>query len=100
MAEILIPVIEADIQLIARYVYAPGARLEIPITALRGTHDDEVSWADLAGWAGETSAGFTQRDVDSADHLFSGESWLALAGEVRRSLAQPSTNAASAATVG
>src|SRR6185437_12280053 len=79
MAELLMPIIEADTRMIADYEYVPDEPLSIPITAIRGSCDDGVADEDLTPWAAETTGPFALRVVDGAGHLFSDAGWLDLA---------------------
>ena len=70
-------------RLVADYVYAPGAPLEVPLTVLYGASDDLLSGADVDGWRHETTGPSTFREIAGADHLFGGAAWLDLAEAIR-----------------
>ena len=84
--ELLLPVIAADIGLVSRYVYRPGAALSTPITVIYGGQDDQLSRARLDDWRRETTGRTTFREVAEGDHLFGGDAWLQLAETVRAAL--------------
>jgi surfactin synthase thioesterase subunit len=84
--ELLLPVIAADIGLVSRYVYRPGAALATPITVVYGAQDDQLSRARLDAWRRETTGPTTFREVAEGDHLFGGDAWLRLAETVYAAL--------------
>ncbi|MEO9238126.1 MAG: thioesterase domain-containing protein [Jatrophihabitantaceae bacterium] len=84
LVELLTPIIAADTAMLAAYEYLPEAPLDVPITAIGAACDDEVTDVELARWASETTARYETRMVGATDQLFSGESWLVLAGEALR----------------
>ncbi|MFD7027458.1 alpha/beta fold hydrolase [Streptomyces sp. NPDC059917] len=86
LMDLLVAVMEADMQMIRRYEYVPGERLDIPITAIGGA--DGVTEDDLVRWADETTGGLVCRRIEDADHLFSGDAWTKLAEEVRLAVAK------------
>ena len=85
LTDLLAPIVEADTQLLARYVYPAGDPLDIPIAAIRGEHDPMTS-AELSTWSDETTAEFRSSSVANADQLISGEAWLRLPEQVLHSM--------------
>jgi medium-chain acyl-[acyl-carrier-protein] hydrolase len=51
-------IIRADLELSTKYVFEPGPRLPIPVTALGGDSDPTVSAEQLRRWGAYTNAGF------------------------------------------
>jgi len=86
MAELLIPIIEADTRMIADYEYIPDEPLGIPITAIWGSSDDGLTDEDLAHWAAETTGRFARRVVEGAGPLSGDAGGLDLAREVRQAI--------------
>jgi surfactin synthase thioesterase subunit len=84
--EMLLPILAADIRMISNYEYMPAEPLDLPITVIRGGQDEAVTRDELAGWCEETAQGTDWREVDDADHLFSGDAWLKLGHQVRDTL--------------
>lgn len=62
---LLIPMLRADFQINETYRYDPQPPLAIPIIALGGNDDHDVTAASLQAWQQQTSAGFSI-------HLFEG----------------------------
>lgn len=85
-AEILIPILAADMKMISDYEYHPAEPLDVPITVICGSRDEAVAHEELAGWREETSRATNWLEVDDADHLFSGDAWLKLGSQVRAEL--------------
>jgi surfactin synthase thioesterase subunit/glycosyltransferase involved in cell wall biosynthesis len=54
----LLPVFRADTALFRHYRYEEDARLELPITAMAGSQEPNLSAAEVQGWEKETNAGF------------------------------------------
>lgn len=87
LVEHLLRAIAADMRLVTRYQYVEAEPLDVPLTAIRGGRDEALTDADVSRWCDETSAATTCTTVPDADHLFSGDAWLALAQEVRSAIA-------------
>jgi surfactin synthase thioesterase subunit len=66
---LLLPVIRADFALAETYEYAPSTALNIPITVLAGTLDDQVVPEQVEGWRQETTAKCRVRWLEG-DHFF------------------------------
>ncbi|HLX49723.1 MAG TPA: thioesterase domain-containing protein [Streptosporangiaceae bacterium] len=66
---LLLPVLRADFQWIYRYRYRADPPLRVPVTALAGIADGEVSADVMLGWQRMTSAGFRLHTIDGG-HLF------------------------------
>ena len=60
----LLPQLRADTSLYRRYSYAPREPLPVPIEALGGTRDPNISLEQLNGWQQHTSAGFASKQFD------------------------------------
>lgn len=56
--QVLLPVFAADAKLFRQHQYAEEAPLGIPITAIAGADEPNLSPADLQAWQAETSAAF------------------------------------------
>ncbi len=82
MVELLTPIVTADMRLVANYVYRPDTPLAVPLTVLYGGADDRLSRAAVDGWRRETTGPTDVHEIADADHLFGGDSWLALAEAV------------------
>lgn len=69
LRSLLLPVLRADFGWIHQYRYQPDPPLPVPVIALAGTADDEVSADAMLGWQRMTSAGFRLHTIDGG-HLF------------------------------
>ncbi|MFS8099200.1 alpha/beta fold hydrolase [Lentzea alba] len=58
MRELILPTLRADVEMHETYVPSTSKPLPVPVTALRGTHDELVSAEQAAGWATATNAEF------------------------------------------
>jgi len=58
LRSLLLPIIRADIRAVESYTYREGDPLPIPITAIGGTEDSQVSDAELGAWRAQTSEAF------------------------------------------
>jgi len=74
------PIFLADIEMCETYRYVPGTPLGCPIHTHRGVRD-YVSDRDMAGWAAQTRAGFSQRNW-SGDHFFVAHHGRALVNDI------------------
>jgi|tagenome__1003787_1003787.scaffolds.fasta_scaffold20977390_2 surfactin synthase thioesterase subunit len=79
----------SDWDAIEKYVYVPKDPLPIPITVIRACGDTACTAEAVAGWQVESSRPVTIAEVQGADHLFSGESWLRLANVITSDLVRP-----------
>jgi surfactin synthase thioesterase subunit/glycosyltransferase involved in cell wall biosynthesis len=64
MAEVVLPSLEADAALYRRYVYAEEPPLELPIAAIGGTDDPNVSAEHLSAWREQTTAPFEWHQIN------------------------------------
>jgi surfactin synthase thioesterase subunit/glycosyltransferase involved in cell wall biosynthesis len=58
MADLILPSLEADTALYRRYVYQEEPPLALPIIAVGGEHDPNVSEDHIRAWAEQTTASF------------------------------------------
>ena len=59
LVELVLPPLRADFRAIERWTYAPEPPLPVPLFALGGEQDLEVSRAQLEAWRAQTSHAFT-----------------------------------------
>ncbi|WP_051808340.1 thioesterase II family protein [Actinoplanes subtropicus] len=83
---LLRPGIEADIRLVSRYVYRPGAVLDLPVTLLHPAAEP-VEPAVLAAWASETTGAVTGWPVPGGPLIPSAAGWPELADSLGTVLA-------------
>lgn len=69
LMRLFIPLLRADLELVETYSYQAEARLEVPILALAGDRDEEVSLSAMEGWVAETLSGF-RLEIVPGDHFF------------------------------
>ncbi|QWF85108.1 thioesterase II family protein [Amycolatopsis sp. CA-230715] len=69
LREILLPPLRADMLARDDYVAPADAPLPVPITAIRGEHDQLVSPESLAAWQNATSAGCTVTELPG-EHMY------------------------------
>jgi medium-chain acyl-[acyl-carrier-protein] hydrolase len=69
LLELVLPILRADFAICQTYAYTPGEPLNIPITALGGLEDQDVSRTSLEGWREQTSGPFTLHMLPG-DHFF------------------------------
>lgn len=69
LSELILPPLRADMTALERYVFAPGSKLDVPITALRGTLDGAIGPAMMQSWADVTTHPLALREVH-AGHFF------------------------------
>ncbi|CCH29461.1 alpha/beta fold hydrolase [Actinosynnema sp. NPDC047251] len=65
----LLPVLRADLAVVAGYRGRPGERLAVPVTGFAGASDPFAGRSAMLGWERETDAGFTLSEVPG-DHFF------------------------------
>ncbi|WP_341720841.1 alpha/beta fold hydrolase [Micromonospora sp. FIMYZ51] len=58
LRDLVLPILRADYQLVEEYAWYPAPVLSCPVTAFTGTEDPEVTPAEMAQWAEETSGPF------------------------------------------
>jgi medium-chain acyl-[acyl-carrier-protein] hydrolase len=77
LLDLLLPVVQADFEVLETCTYAPAPVLQCPIFVFGGREDPEVNEEELADWAVETSSPFTLR-MHAGDHFFLAqhEAWL------------------------
>lgn len=63
------PVLRADFTLADTYQDEKYRKIHVPVLALRGTKDPEISKADLQEWKHYTTAEFRHKDIEG-EHLF------------------------------
>ncbi|MFI5930584.1 thioesterase II family protein [Actinoplanes sp. NPDC051494] len=77
MIEVLLPALRADVEMHENYRATGTGTLSVPVTALRGDHDELVSREQAGQWAGVTRGPFGYQElpgghmylVDEAEHL-------------------------------
>lgn len=69
LADIVLPALRADFELLETYRLAETSRLTCPIVALGGTMDQTVSPAELEGWSRHTQGEF-RSCLFQGDHFF------------------------------
>lgn len=69
LMRLLAPTIRADFALASEYAYRAGLLLDMPLTALAGTTDDQTSREQIETWGRETSGPFKQHWFEG-DHFF------------------------------
>ena len=69
LQRLIIPILRADFAVNEAYTYTPEPPLDIPLSALGGTHDPKVSEASLAQWDIQTTKDFRLR-MFPGDHFF------------------------------
>jgi medium-chain acyl-[acyl-carrier-protein] hydrolase len=62
--DLLLPALEADTALYRRYVYEPEPRFDLPLIALGGMEDPNVTEAHLSAWKEQTLAAFEARQLE------------------------------------
>ncbi len=69
LMELVSPILRADCQVIETWEYKPSEPLTIPIYAMGGTKDDNVSIDELESWSKMTNGPFEMR-LFSGDHFY------------------------------
>lgn len=87
LVALILPILVADMRVVAEYQYEATRPLDVPITIFRGADDESLQGAEVHRWGWETRGPAAVRDVPGADHLFGGESWRTLAAEIAGVLA-------------
>jgi medium-chain acyl-[acyl-carrier-protein] hydrolase len=61
--------VRADLEAVETYTVSRGAAVNVPITAISGSADPDVTPAEMLGWRAFTHGSFDRRIVDG-DHFF------------------------------
>ncbi len=69
LMDLLVPIIQADMELFETVEYRPADPLPIPISAFAGADDSGVSVADVAAWKEHTQSRFSFETLPG-DHFF------------------------------
>ncbi|MFF1691884.1 MULTISPECIES: thioesterase II family protein [unclassified Streptomyces] len=69
MRELLLPALRADVAMHENFRPSTDRPLRVPVTALRGSQDELVSGAALAGWADITESGLDVVELDGG-HMY------------------------------
>ncbi len=69
MRELLLPTLRADVALYEDSYRLKPVRLPVPVTAIRGTHDELVGQAQCLAWAEATSVGLRVAEVPGG-HMY------------------------------
>ena len=69
LMQVVLPLLRADFKLIETYSYKDEPPLSIPLTAIGGLEDNEISREDLEGWRAQTTRAFSLRMLPG-DHFF------------------------------
>jgi medium-chain acyl-[acyl-carrier-protein] hydrolase len=69
LMQLLSPPLRADFSLAETYAYAPGPRLNCPISAFGGLQDEEVGREELEGWKEQMTGRFKLRMMPG-NHFF------------------------------
>jgi len=83
--DLLLPVLRADLEAYETYQYAQGPALDIPLLALGGESDPNVSASQLHDWHGHTLGRF-ELEMMPGGHFFPQEDLRAATDRVRRFL--------------
>ncbi|MGC4986783.1 thioesterase II family protein [Streptomyces sp. DT193] len=65
----LLPILRADLTVLASHPYRPSIPLDVPVHAFAGRDDCEASPELMAPWCAETGAGFGMDVVDTGHFL-------------------------------
>jgi len=69
LMDIISPILRADCQVVETWTYRPSQPIDVPVLALGGVKDAQVSLEDLEDWRKVTSGPFTLQ-LFSGDHFF------------------------------
>lgn len=69
LAELIVPPLRADFTALETYAFAPGSKLDVPITVLHGRLDAASDGPTMRGWQEVTSLPIAYHEVD-AGHFF------------------------------
>lgn len=69
LMDLVSPILRADFQLIETWIYQPSDPIDVPVMALGGVKDNQVSMDDLEDWSKVTKGPFCL-ELFSGDHFF------------------------------
>lgn len=69
LMDIISPILRADCQVVETWNYRPAQPMDVPVLALGGVKDSQVSIEDLEDWRSVTTGPFTLQ-LFSGDHFF------------------------------
>jgi medium-chain acyl-[acyl-carrier-protein] hydrolase len=69
LMDLLIPIVQADMELFETVEYRPAPPLAIPVSAFAGEMDAEISLSDVAAWREHTTSRFSCEPLPG-DHFF------------------------------
>ncbi|WP_340377015.1 alpha/beta fold hydrolase [Streptomyces sp. SS7] len=69
MRELILPTLRADVQMHENYAPSTDLPLPVPLTVLRGSHDELVSGEEAAAWEKAAGAGFRSVEL-SGGHMY------------------------------
>ncbi|MGY3676824.1 thioesterase II family protein [Streptomyces sp. TE33382] len=70
LMDAVLPVLRADIALLAAYRYTEGPPLDCPVRVYAGGHDPATTQAGLAAWRRENPGDFRLHRLPGGDHFF------------------------------
>ncbi len=85
LMEIVSPILRADFQLIETWEYKPSEPIDVPLLALGGIKDQQVSLDDLEDWKQVTRGPFCL-ELFSGDHFFINQAEESLLSTVRQTI--------------
>jgi medium-chain acyl-[acyl-carrier-protein] hydrolase len=85
LRELLLGALRADLTLCERYRHVPRTPLDVPLVALGGRDDQEVTAAELAAWSELTTGRFSMTLLPGG-HFLIADAYAALLDEVRTHL--------------
>lgn len=85
LMDIISPILRADCQAVETWNYRPSQPIDVPVLALGGVKDAQVSVEDLEDWRNVTSGPFTLQ-LFSGDHFFINHVTESLLGTIRQTL--------------
>ncbi len=85
LMEIISPILRADCQVVETWHYQPSQPIDVPVLALGGIKDSQVSVEDLEDWRSVTNGPFTLQ-LFSGDHFFINHVTDALLNTIRQTL--------------
>lgn len=68
--ELMLPTLRADVRMQEGYLAETDARLDVPITAMRGAQDDVVSPGDIAEWRDATNGPYQAVEMPGGHMYF------------------------------
>lgn len=85
LLQMILPIFRADLELLGAHRHVPAEPLDLPLTALGGTEDEQASPARLEGWREHTRGPFVLRLVEGG-HFFVHTAHADVLREVRQAL--------------